>query len=426
VDERFSTGQAWWDMEADSRTTADPGPAQRADDPAPRQVSAATRRDVVATFIVFAANGAVAGTWFSRVPAVRDHLHADLRTVGFVLLCFGLGSLVSMPFTGRLILRFSTRSVCVVGSSAACVALPTLGLIDHVVAFGALLFVAGAAYGMWDVTLNVHGAAVEQAFGRVIMPQLHGAWSGGMILGSAGGAVLAGAGLGLAPHFLVAMPILLVVNLVAIRTWRDRHTTDPEQADSEHDPAPSRGRVLTGPVLALGVMALCCALSEGAASDWLALHAHDDRGMSPGLAATVYTAYAVTVTIGRLSGGWVIGRFGRLATLRASGVVAALGVATAIVVPGVAGIYAGALLWGLGLSVVFPAVVSAAGELGGADAPRTIAAVSTIAWGAYLVGPPAIGLLAQQSSIGRALWLIVALALGITVLATSARPRSGA
>ena len=397
-------------------------------------------RDVAATFVVFAANGAVAGTWFSRIPAVRDQIHADLRTLGFVLLCFAIGSMLSMPFTGRLIQRFSTRPVCLVGSIGGGLFVSMLPLQIDTLAFAVVLLLTGACYGIWNVTINVHGAAVEARFGRAIMPAFHGAGSGGIILGTAGGALLAAAGVGLGLHFWMVVPPLSAMVIVATAFWNKGDATGadatPAETEStvEGDTRPMqpgtgtrpgrRPSTLTLPVLLIGLLAFCCAMAQGATSDWLAIHAHDDKGFTEALAAAVLTTYAVAEMVGRFTGGRVIDRIGRVWTVRICGLLAAVGVAVTIILPG-AVVYLGAALWGLGLSVVGPLTVTAASDIGGAEAPRTVAAVSTMAWSAFLIGAPAMGLLAHRFSLESALWVIVGLALAVSLLAGALAPRRG-
>lgn len=384
----------------------------------------AIRRDVIATFACFTLSGVFAGSWFSRIPAVRDHLDADLRTMGTILLCFGLGSFCSMPFGGRLNLRFGSRAVCTTAAVVTCLVVPVLTFITDAVAFGAVLFVAGAMFGMWEVTLNVHGAAVEKASGTTIMSALHGFWSAGLILGSASGALLASHGVGLTPHFVVVFPMLAILNGLAASQWRDYHQTRVVHPDSGRRVARAPiGRAVTVPIILIAAMTLCSNVGEGSASDWLALYVHDERGFAAGSAAAVYTVYTVALTVGRLGGSVVIGRLGRVRTLRVAGIVSAIGVGITLTLPGGAGPFIGAGIWGLGLAVVFPAAISAAGDHGGDNAAGAIAAVSTMAYGAFLVGPPLIGLLAQSLSIGAALRVVLVLALGISVLAFAAAPR---
>ncbi len=249
------------------------------------------------------------------------------------------------------------------------------------------------------------------------MPALHGLWSGGLIIGSGLGAVLAGAGVGLADHFLVVMITITGVNVVVVLGWVD-HRTRPDPSTVRRRPA---SRAITVPVLLLGVMLLFSNVGEGSASDWLALYAHDERGLGVGPAAAVFTTYTVTSTFGRLVGGFVIDRFGRVGVLRACGVVTAVGVAATVVVPGPAGLFTGAALWGLGVAVVFPTAITAAGDHGRDNSAGAIAAVSTFGYTAMLSGPPLIGLLAQATSIRDSLLLVGVLTLGITALAGAAR-----
>lgn len=64
---------------------------------------------------------------------------------------------------------------------------------------------------------------------------------------------------------------------------------------------------------------------------------------------------------------------------------------------------AGFGLMGVGLSVVFPLTLRAAGR----DAPQELAAVSAIGYTGFLVGPPLIGWLAELGNLRSALALAV-------------------
>jgi MFS family permease len=83
----------------------------------------------------------------------------------------------------------------------------------------------------------------------------------------------------------------------------------------------------------------------------------------------------------------------------------------------------GALLWGLGLSVVFPAGMSAAGEAVPGRGAEAIAVVATIGYGGFLLGPPLLGFLAQAWGLDRALLVVAALAAVVALLAGALRDR---
>jgi MFS family permease len=103
-------------------------------------------------------------------------------------------------------------------------------------------------------------------------------------------------------------------------------------------------------------------------------------------------------------------------------VVSFVGVLLTVLGPGLVSVYLGAALWALGVCLVFPAAVSAGGEAPERPADA-IAAVTTIGYGGFLLGPPLIGLLAEQVGLGRALLVLLVLAGGIATLAPAVRSR---
>jgi predicted MFS family arabinose efflux permease len=426
------------------------------------------RRAALATALVFAVSGFVAATWVSRLPATRDRLGASAAELGLVLLAPGVGSLLSMPFSGRWCRRFGSRLVVAATTMAACAVLATLAVVPNLVTLGLGLFVWGSFYGSWDVAMNVHGSAVEQRAGREWMPRYHACWSVGGIAGAGFGAIAAHLGSPLALHFSVVAVLCVALVALALRSFvEDRagvvpdppppvpgaperegsptpgsgdaavHTPlTPGSGDppvpslptlergrgAVHGPRGRRARVLTGRLLLVGVVTLCATTLEGAAADWLALFLTDERGATASLAAAGYAVFAVAMAGGRFSGTAVAERLGRHGAVRAGGLVSLAGVLLTVFGPGLAGAYAGAALWALGVCLVFPAAVSAGGETPGRPADA-IAAVTTIGYGGFLIGPPLIGLLADQVGLGRALLVLCLLAGGIAVLAPVVRSR---
>jgi predicted MFS family arabinose efflux permease len=408
------------------------------------------RRAALATALVFATNGFLLGSWVARLPATRDRLGASAAELGLVLLAPGIGSLLSMPFGGRWCRRFGSRLVVAVTTVAASAVLAALAVVPNLVALGAALFVWGAFYGSWDVAMNVHGSAVEQRAGREWMPRYHACWSVGGIAGAGFGALAAHAGTPLVLHFAAVAVACTVLVMVALRSFVEDRAQGAEAtpagepgASQPPDPVPGppegetsrtrdlappavhnprRSRVLTGRLLLVGVVTLCATTLEGAAADWLALFLTDERGATASLAAFGYAVFAVAMAAGRFSGTAVAERLGRDGAVRAGGLVSFAGVLLTVLGPGLAAAYAGAALWALGVCLVFPAAVSAGGEA--PDRPAdAIAAVTTIGYGGFLLGPPLIGLLADRVGLGRALLVLLVLAAGIATLAPAVRSR---
>jgi len=421
------------------------------------------RRAALATALVFAVNGLLLATWVARIPATRDRLGASAAELGLVLLAPGVGALLSMPFSGRWCRRFGSRPVVAATTVAASVVLVLLAVVPTLVGLGLTLFVWGMFYGSWDVAMNVHGSAVEQRAAHEWMPRYHACWSVGGIVGATLGALAAALDIPLILHFAaIAVTCVTLVGFALRGFIEDREGREVwegrEDEGAPHRPAPvpgplvgerspagmemppvvhspqapsaqahsrqghGRPRVLTGRLLVVGVVTLCATTLEGAAADWLALFLTDERGATASLAAFGYAVFAVAMAAGRFSGTVVAERLGRDGAVRAGGLVSFAGVLLTVVGPGLVTSYLGAALWALGVCLVFPAAVSAGGEAPYRPADA-IAAVTTIGYGGFLLGPPLIGLLADQVGLARALLVLLVLAGGIAALAPAVRSR---
>ncbi len=382
-----------------------------------------------ATRFVFAANGGLFATWVSRIPAVRDDIGATERGLGFALLFVAVGSLAAMPLSGRLVTRVGVRRVLVTCIVTCALGYTALGLAPDLVVISVVLLVLGAGVGVWDVAMNVSAHAVEVRAGRTLMPGFHAAWSIGTVVGAGIGALAAKAGVEPAVQFALCAGVVGVAAVVAVRAMPDRPADEPEEDHvdvSAERHVPQHGALVRDPrLLGLGLMTFCAAWAEGAANDWLALMLTDDRGASGALAALGFAVFAGAMTLGRAVGNQVVARLGRVRSLRTGAVVAAVGVTGMLAIDSLPVAYAGAALWGLGISIGFPLAMSAAGETPRRGA-SAIATVATIAYAGFLVGPPLLGSAAHATSLDTTLWVVVLLTAGIFALAGNARsPRRG-
>jgi fucose permease len=258
-----------------------------------------------------------------------------------------------------------------------------------------------------DVAMNLSGAANERAIGRTLMPLYHAAFSLGTVVGAAVGALLELLAVPLGLHLSVVGVGSIVITVVLVR-W-----LQPAEEPAHHD-APAQGwrdrlAVWRDPrVLLIGLVVLGMAFAEGSANDWLSLAMVDGHGVDHAAGAAIFGVFVAAMTVGRVAGVRLLDRFGRVPVLRGSAALAVVGLLLVIVVPSVPVAVLGVVLWGLGASLGFPVGMSAA-----ADDPRrataSVAAVATIGYVAFLIGPPLIGFLGQQFGLLRALLAVLAL-----------------
>ncbi len=363
--------------------------------------------------VVFFLNGLLFASLVSRVPDLRAGLDLNNAGLGLLLLTIALGSLVSLPLTGAMVARFGSARV--VGTTAVLAALgqalaglgtDAIGSLP-VVAAGLALY--GVGTGSWDVAMNVEGAEVERQLRRTIMPRFHAGFSLGTVSGALLGVVVVASDVPLAVHLPVAGALAAVVV-----TWAIRSFLPVEPADT----TTSAARAWTEPrTLLIGLVVLVFAVTEGSANDWLALALVDGHDTPRWVGVAGFAAFVTAMTAGRLAGTVLLDRFGRVAVLRATAVLSAVGLlglvfgTGAVVAPAI-------LLWGLGASLGFPVGMSAAADDSRRAAAR-VSVVSTIGYAAFLAGPPLLGALGDQVGTLRAL-LAVAVLLVPAVLALPA------
>lgn len=372
--------------------------------------------------MIFGLNGLVFASWSARLPSVAEVFGLSPGGLGLLLLMTGLGSVLGLPLAGSLVERLGTA-----GTVRACAAV--LGAMMAIISVsllngwlfpcGAALFFFGFAVGVWDVSQNIEGAEVERHGTKTIMPKFHAAFSAGAFVGAMIGGLLAHLGIPLWLHLLGMIVLGAMVVIIATRNFLPAH------ADPGADDAPARSRWLAWReprTIAIGLVVLAAALTEGSANDWVAKATVDGMGASNSGGAIMFAVFVASMTIFRYLGSALLDRFGRVATLRACLGSAIVGLGIFVFAPNAYLAAVGAVLWGAGAALGFPVGMSA-----GADDPRHAAArvsvVSTIGYAAFLAGPPLLGFLGDHVGIRHALLAVAAVCLVSFLSAPAVRPR---
>ncbi|WP_110945719.1 MFS transporter [Streptomyces avicenniae] len=374
------------------------------------------RRLRIALTGFFALDGFLFAGWVVRIPDVKEQTGASASALGLALLGTSAGAVVTMTLTGRLCQRFGSRVVTVVGLVllALTVALPPH--THSAVVLGAVLLVFGAAFGAVNVAANSVAVDLVTATRQPIMPGFHAAYSLGGMIGAGLGGLVAGQ-LTAARHLGLLAAVGVVVALVMGRALiagtlpvvggGAGGTAGAAEGSGRAVATMAAGTPVRRLVIVLGFIALCSAYGEGALADWSALHLKESLDASAGVAAAAYSVFAGAMTVGRLTGSAMLRRLGQSTSLVLGGTTAAAGMLLGALAPTVWLALAGFVLTGLGLANIFPIALGQAGAVAG---PRGVAAASTLGYGGMLLGPVAIGFLADWSSMPAALTTVAALA----------------
>ena len=393
---------------------------------APRQVSRAVERASVAVFAVFFLNGFNFASWASRLPAIRDGLDFSPAQMGLLLLVGSVGSLVALPLSGMVVEALGARrtvlTFAILNATGLVVASVGVALGQVlVVGFGLVLF--GVGTGVWDASMNVEGADVEQHLGRTVMPRYHAGFSFGTVTAAGIAAVAAGLHVPVVVHIPLAVVLSVVGVVFAVRLFLPERDEPEERRTADRPEKGARGAMaawLEPRTLLIGLVVLAAALTEGAANDWVSLAVVDGFDVGDALGAVAFAVFVTAMTGMRWFGTTLLDRYGRVAVLRLCAGLSLVG----LVIFGLAGplwlALVGIVAWGAGAALGFPVGMSAA-----ADDPLRAAArvsvVSTIGYSAFLAGPPLLGLLAQHVGYRHALLvIIVPIVLGLLVVNAAA------
>ncbi|MGE8098204.1 MFS transporter [Pseudomonas fluorescens] len=363
------------------------------------------RLEQMSTRIAFFIAGFGIAAWAPLVPYAKARAGLDDGTLGVLLLCLGVGSILAMPMAGMLASRFGCRRVLSGGTLLICLALPLLATVSSIPLLIAALFLFGAGLGTVDSTVNLQAVIVERASGKTMMSGFHGLFSLGGIVGAAGVSALLGLGISPLGATLVVIVFLLVSLLKAA----------PHLLPYGSESSGPAFAIPHGVVLFIGSLCFIVFLAEGAVLDWSAVFLTSERDLDTAYAGLGYAAFALTMTVGRLTGDAIVHKLGATRVIVFGGLTAAAGLLLATLAPAWEAALIGYALVGVGCSNIVPVLYTAVGKQNVMPENIAVPAITTLGYAGILAGPAVIGFIAHGSSLSFAFGLISVLLLAVAV-----------
>jgi MFS family permease len=373
------------------------------------------RRVRVAVLIHFIVLGASTATWSARLPAIKSELRLSDFQLSLALFAVPAGSVLTLALSGRITDRFGSVRVLRLAGLLVPTALVLIGLPRNLPLLMVVLALYGAVAGLLDVSMNACGARLEVAYGRPILSSLHAGYSIAGLAGAGIGGIFAWLGLGPLPTFITAGALVITAAILA-----GRQVVLPPvvpHADQPDAPPLLSARRISIVIAILGLLALCGQVGEGAAGDWSAVYLHVNLHSSAGAATIGLAAFSITMAAGRMVGDRLAVRFGSVALVRVSGLVAGFGLLLGVLIPVPAVAIVSFALLGAGLAGIFPQIVSAAARLDPEHAGSNIGRIAAVSYLGLLGGPVAIGGLAAGVGLRDALLLPAGLAIVVAFFA---------
>ena len=358
-------------------------------------------REVHAARAFFFIGGFGTATWAPLVPLLRERLMVGDDVLGMLLLCIGVGSLLTMPLSGALAMRLGCRRVVMTASILCAAILLLVSCVDALSLAVPIVLIFGAVMGCIDVVVNIVAVLVEKGIGRRIMSGMHAFWSLGGFVGAGLYGVWVGL-LGLTPFQSTAIAAGLILLLTAVF---GRHLI----------PYGGGGGALLalprGIIVFVGMTAFIAFLSEGAVMDWGGVYLTTVRGMDLALAGTGYSVFSAAMLTMRFLGDRVVQRIGALPVAVGGALLAFGGILLVMFAPADVLLYVGFFSIGIGSANIVPVFFSLMGRQNVMPVSAAVSAVSTMGYLGILAGPAAIGFVSSLTTLQTAFAMLAALSI---------------
>lgn len=391
--------------------------------PVASPVTSEVRKARVAVALTFLMHAATFSTWAPRIPSIKENLDLSHDDLGFALGGMAVGLLIGTRLTGRMEKQGRTGTAMRVVIALQAIALVGPGFAVNLWTLTAALFVLGLLGGMLDVLMNAHAVAVERLYERPIMSAFHGLWSVGSMVGSAIAAGVAQLGVDVRLHFIVVAAILLIASVPLLSPLL---SGDHEAATTGHHVDEARPK---GPPVGLLVVTVLCVmgfgsfLAEGSVADWGPLYMHENVGTSEAFAALSLSVFSGAMAICRLIADRVGMVLGPVMVARIGTLISLVGFLLFLFVQQPAVALIGFALAGFGIGPVVPIVFSAGGNTRTKKRASVLGPTVSAGYVGAVVGPVAIGAIAERAGLNWALGVPV---LFLVVILLSAGLLAGA
>jgi MFS family permease len=359
----------------------------------------------LANTVFFFLSGFGYSSWVSRIPHIQAQLHLSEAQFGAVLFAFPIGLMLTMPFTGKLLNKHSSRYIMLLGAIMFNIVLSLPGLVAFVWQLILVLLIFGASRNIFNLSINAQSLEVQKLYPKSIITSFHAVWSI---------AVFSGAGFG---YVMVTQHIAPSHHLLGVSVFMLALTACFYPLSIHNEPVPVKKKFFAMPEKNLIKFAVICFVSmacENTMYDWSGIYFENILKASPKLTSAAFVFFATAVTLGRVFGDYGVTKFGIKKILLYSGILITAGFALCFILPYAYPTIFGYVLIGFGVSCVVPLIFSIAGRSSKLSSGSAITSISTIGYLGFLLVPPMVGFISEYLSMKWA-FLIMAL-LGILMI----------
>jgi len=365
-------------------------------------VSDSPRKARIATAVFFFVSGFGFSSWASRIPTIQQNLHLSEGKLGGVLFALPAGLMCTLPVTGYLLRRFSSRYIMITGAVLFNIMLCLVGFAHQTWQLILVLFFFGSSRNLFNISANAQSIGVQKMYDRSIIATFHGIWSVAGFAAATIGSFVVSFSIHPSWHFLCVAVILTSLCAFFFKDTVHQRPQPHERLEK------TKFRIPDKALLKLGFICFASMACEGTMYDWSAIYLKKAVHASKEMASAGYAVYMVAMMLGRFTGDKLANKIGVKAMLQYSGLFILTGLLLAAIFPYTITAGLGFMMTGFGVSCVVPMVFSMAGKIKHMSGGPAIAGVSTIGYFGFLIVPPAVGFIAEEFNLR---WSIALIAL---------------
>ena len=389
---------------------------------------------------LFFTNGLLIGSLVLRFPEIKDVFGLSASVYGVTIALSSLGGILAGPFAAKVVRRLTSRIAASLLTIGIGIAVLTIGLsatLRPLASSGSLLstalylllvfgfFLYGCSDSLVDVAQNVQGLRLQREYRRPIISSFHGMWSVGAAAGGGFGILTTAFHISLLEHTLIASLGCIALGLLVLPFTLPGVDPDNSEETDREDLSRVRTRPLA-PAIVLGLLVVLCIsgmLIEEIASSWATLFMRDYANTGAALAGSGFVVLLSTHALGRFIADPLVGRFGPRAVVAGGGALILAGMGGGLLIGTTPALLFGFATAGIGASASVPLAYNAAHDIRGMDPALGLTIVSWLGRLAFLVAPPLVGVLVQQTSLLAAMLVIPAAGLALMASSLVLAPR---
>ncbi len=365
----------------------------------------------LATSLFFFGMGFCFATWASRIPDIKSMLHLSEAELGTLLFILPIGQVIGMPFSGKIVTKYGSRIISILGILFYSLSLILLGLATEKWHLAIALLFFGFFANFCSIAVNTQAVYTQKLFDKPIIGSFHGSWSLAGFFGALLSVFMLALKINPLQHFTIAF--VLIALIVA---FNYKFIIEAKAKKQEKNSNFSLFKNPNTTLILLGIICFCGMASEGIMYDWSGVYFKEIIKAPGALVALGYTTFMISMAIGRFLSDVLVRKYGVKKVLIISGIVITSGLYSAVLFPYLIPCTIAFMVVGFGVSNVVPIIFSVAGN--NTEVPTGIALniVSSISFLGFLIGPPLIGFIAESTSLKYSFAIIGVFGVLISVL----------